>query len=126
MQGGEVAQPAQPGEDVVADPYGLDVAFAAVDDPMPDRVDGAQIAHRGGNLLGVDRRPGSGQLLSAAEPVVVEHAQLEAARTGIDHEHAHCSGACARPRPVAHVGWIVAHLARVGPMAQTLVDHLLP
>ena len=51
----------------------------------------------------------------------VEQRQLEAARSGVGDEDAHS----ARPGPVAHVGRVVAVLARVVAVAQALVVHLL-
>ena len=109
-------------------------ALAAVDDPVADRVGVAQAVVERARRARRRRSRRRARRARAPPSVVVaapSSAQLEAARAGVDDEDAQravlerAARRRVRPGPVAHLGRVVAVLARVGAVAQARVDHLL-
>ena len=85
----EVRERVEPPEDAGVDAHRPDELVAAVDDPVPDRVDCPEPPHRLAHRLLLGAAARRGQALRRHQSVVVEDRQLQAARAGIDDEDAH-------------------------------------
>ena len=89
MERSQVGERFQPPQDPVVDPHRPDELVAAVHDAVADRVDRPAPFHRLAHRVRLGAAARHRQALRRHQRVVVEHRQLQAARTGVDDENAH-------------------------------------
>jgi hypothetical protein len=89
MQRCQVRQGAQRGDDIVVQQHRGGEGGAAVDDAMPDGVDGTELAER--RLQCVSAHTGRGREIGGTEePVVLtDDPQLETRRADVDNKNSH-------------------------------------